>query len=41
MALALALREPAEVAGLVLLSGYYFPSVRADVALGHGRPCRC
>jgi pimeloyl-ACP methyl ester carboxylesterase len=34
VALALALREPAEVAGLVLLSGYYFPSVRADVALG-------
>ncbi|MGC2522913.1 MAG: alpha/beta hydrolase, partial [Stellaceae bacterium] len=34
VALTLALREPAEVAGLVLLSGYYFPSVRADVALG-------
>ena len=34
VALALALREPADVAGLVLLSGYYFPSVRADVALG-------
>jgi pimeloyl-ACP methyl ester carboxylesterase len=34
VALALALREPADVAGLVLLSGYYFPSVRADAALG-------
>ena len=34
MALALALREPGDVAGLVLLSGYYFPSLRADVALG-------
>ena len=34
VALALALHEPADVAGLVLLSGYYFPSVRADVALG-------
>jgi pimeloyl-ACP methyl ester carboxylesterase len=34
VALALALREPADVAGLVLLSGYYFPSLRADVALG-------
>jgi pimeloyl-ACP methyl ester carboxylesterase len=34
VALALALREPADVAGLVLLSGYYYPSVRADVALG-------
>jgi pimeloyl-ACP methyl ester carboxylesterase len=32
--LALALHEPADVAGLVLLSGYYFPSVRADAALG-------
>ena len=34
VALALALRQPAAVAGLVLLSGYYFPSVRADAALG-------
>ena len=34
VALTLALREPAEVAGLVLLSGDHFPSVRADVALG-------
>ncbi len=34
VALALALREPADTAGLVLLSGYYFPSVRADAALG-------
>ena len=33
MALALALRERSYIAGLVLLSGYYFPSVRADVAL--------
>lgn len=33
VALALALREPADVAGLVLLSGYYFPTVRADAAV--------
>ena len=33
VALALALRDPADVAGLVLLSGYYFPTVRADAAL--------
>jgi pimeloyl-ACP methyl ester carboxylesterase len=34
VALALALRAQAATAGLVLLSGYYFPSVRSDVALG-------
>ena len=34
VAIALALRNPAAMAGLVLLSGYYFPSVRADVAIG-------
>ena len=33
VAVALALRDQARTAGLVLLSGYYFPSVRADVAL--------
>jgi pimeloyl-ACP methyl ester carboxylesterase len=33
VAVALALRDQPTVAGLVLLSGYYFPSVRADVAL--------
>jgi len=33
VALALALRDRSHIAGLVLLSGYYFPSVRADVAL--------
>ena len=34
VALALALSDQTNTAGLVLLSGYYFPSVRADVALG-------
>jgi pimeloyl-ACP methyl ester carboxylesterase len=34
VALALALRAQAATTGLVLLSGYYFPSVRSDVALG-------
>ena len=34
VALSLALRDQADTAGLVLLSGYYFPSVRADAALG-------
>jgi pimeloyl-ACP methyl ester carboxylesterase len=33
VAVALALRDQPTIAGLVLLSGYYFPSVRADVAL--------
>jgi pimeloyl-ACP methyl ester carboxylesterase len=33
VALALALDRPAETRGLVLLSGYYFPRFRADVAL--------
>lgn len=33
VALALALDHPEAVRGLVLLSGYYFPTVRADVAL--------
>ena len=33
MALALALNHPDHVAGLVLASGYYFPKVRADIAL--------
>ena len=34
VALALALSDQTNTAGLVLLSGYYFPTVRADVALG-------
>ncbi|MFZ0851029.1 MAG: alpha/beta hydrolase [Hyphomicrobiaceae bacterium] len=33
VALALALNHPASVGGLVLASGYYFPSARSDVAL--------
>lgn len=33
VALALALRDPENVAGLVLLSGYYYPTTRLDVAL--------
>ena len=33
VALALALRESAAVRGLVLVSGYYFPTTRVDVAL--------
>ena len=33
MALALALDQPQAVRGLVLLSGYYHPTRRADVAL--------
>jgi pimeloyl-ACP methyl ester carboxylesterase len=33
VALAAALDHPSDVAGLVLLSGYYFPSVRPDVVL--------
>ena len=33
VALALALDHPQSVAGLVLASGYYFPTARADVAL--------
>jgi pimeloyl-ACP methyl ester carboxylesterase len=33
VALALALSHPDEVMGLVLLSGYYFPTTRADVPL--------
>jgi pimeloyl-ACP methyl ester carboxylesterase len=33
VAVALALQAPALVRGLVLLSGYYFPTARADVAL--------
>jgi pimeloyl-ACP methyl ester carboxylesterase len=33
VALALALRNQSHITGLVLLSGYYFPSVRTDVAL--------
>lgn len=33
VALALALRDQAAVKGLVLLSGYYYPSARLDVAL--------
>jgi pimeloyl-ACP methyl ester carboxylesterase len=32
-ALALALEAPEEIAGLVLLGGYYFPTARADVPL--------
>ena len=33
VALAWALRRPDEVRGLLLLSGYYYPSLRADVVL--------
>jgi pimeloyl-ACP methyl ester carboxylesterase len=33
VAVALALRDQPTIAGLALLSGYYFPSVRVDVAL--------
>jgi pimeloyl-ACP methyl ester carboxylesterase len=33
VAIALALRDPSFVKGLVLLSGYYFPTARLDVAL--------
>jgi pimeloyl-ACP methyl ester carboxylesterase len=33
VALALALEHPTDVGGLVLLSGYYFPTMRADVVL--------
>jgi pimeloyl-ACP methyl ester carboxylesterase len=33
VALAMALEHPADVRGLVLLSGYYFPTARADVPL--------
>jgi pimeloyl-ACP methyl ester carboxylesterase len=33
VALALALNYPDQVSGLVLASGYYYPTVRADVAL--------
>jgi pimeloyl-ACP methyl ester carboxylesterase len=33
VALALAARYPADIAGLVLLSGYYFPTLRLDAAL--------
>lgn len=33
VALSLALRDPDNVAGLVLLSGYYYPTARLDVAL--------
>ena len=33
MALALTLNHPGDVRGLVLLSGYYYPTLRADVLL--------
>ena len=33
MALALALNHPDQVGGLVLASGYYYPTPRADVLL--------
>ncbi len=36
VAVALALRHPEAVAGLVLASGYYYPTVRSDVALLSG-----
>ena len=36
VAVALGLDHPALVSGLVLVSGYYYPSVRADVALMSG-----
>ncbi len=34
VALEMALRDPDRTAGLVLLAGYYFPTLRLDVALG-------
>src|SRR3954469_19769041 len=36
VATALALKYPQDVGGLVLASGYYYPSVRADVVLASG-----
>jgi pimeloyl-ACP methyl ester carboxylesterase len=33
VALALAIRHPADTAGLVLLSGYYFPTFRLDALM--------
>ena len=36
VAVAMALKYPAAVSGLVLASGYYYPTVRADVALLSG-----
>ncbi|MBP0588267.1 alpha/beta hydrolase [Paraburkholderia sp. LEh10] len=33
VALGMAIRDPADVRGLVLISGYYFPTARMDVAL--------
>ena len=33
VALSLALQDPASVTGLVLLSGYYYPTTRLDVAI--------
>jgi pimeloyl-ACP methyl ester carboxylesterase len=36
VATALALKYPQDVGGLVLTSGYYYPSVRADVVLASG-----
>ncbi|HEV7441281.1 MAG TPA: alpha/beta hydrolase [Steroidobacteraceae bacterium] len=36
VAIAAALRSPAAVRGLILESGYYYPSLRADVALFSG-----
>jgi len=33
VAIAMALRHPADIAGVGLLSGYYYPSVRRDVAM--------
>jgi pimeloyl-ACP methyl ester carboxylesterase len=36
VAIALALQHPRGVAGLVLASGYYYPSVRADVVFASG-----
>jgi pimeloyl-ACP methyl ester carboxylesterase len=36
VALGLALEHPNDIGGLVLLSGYYFPTMRADVPLSSG-----
>ena len=33
VALSMALRDPASITGLVLLSGYYYPTTRLDVAI--------
>ena len=37
VALSMALRDPASITGLVLLSGYYYPTTRLDVAHSNAR----